>query len=97
MTAVLRGALAAGLARAAIARIADTRLRLQQAEALRATIRRLEALVDTRLPSTTAADDERAAVLEGLVVAARQAVGLQGGGDEASRRRALQAHGLGSL
>jgi alkylation response protein AidB-like acyl-CoA dehydrogenase len=97
VTAVLRGALAAGLARAAIARIADTPLRLQQAEALRATIRPLEGLLDMRLPLTPAAEDERAGLLARLVAAARHAVRLQGGDEEGSRRRALQAQGLGSL
>jgi len=97
VTSVLRGALAAGLARAAIGRIADTPLRLQQAEALRATIRQLEGLLDTRLPLTTAPEDERAGVLEHLGAAAQNAVRLQGGGDEEFRRRALQAQGLSSL
>jgi hypothetical protein len=97
VTALLRGALAAGLARAAIARLGDTSLRLQQAEALRATVRRLEGLVDARLPPTTANDVERAALLERLAAAARHAVRLQDGEDGEARRRALQAQGLGSL
>jgi hypothetical protein len=97
VTALLRGALAAGLARAAIARIGATPLRLQQAESLRATVRKLEGLVDTRLPLTGADEDERATLLERLVGAARHAVRLQDGEDEEARRRALQAQGLSAL